>query len=98
MVPSVSPAFLTAGSLGRALTLVHTGQVVRRSELTEQLGLTRTATGAVLRELEALALVRSVRAPAVAGSTGRPSPKVEIHPAGPFVLAAQVQARTLLVA
>ena len=86
-------------SLGRALALVHTGQVARRRDLTDRLGLTRTATGAVLRELEELGLVRSAPSGASAGTaTGRPSHIVEIHPSAPAALAVQVQAETLLVA
>jgi predicted NBD/HSP70 family sugar kinase len=94
--PGTAPGI---SSLGRALALVHTGQVARRKDLTEQLGLTRTATGAVLRELEQLGLVRSARSPAGAGApTGRPSHIVEIHPGAPAALAVQVQAETLLIA
>ena len=32
-------------TMGRAVMLVHTGQAARRVDLTEQLGLTRSATG-----------------------------------------------------
>jgi len=97
--PSTRGAAPAVSSLGRALTLVHIGQVARRKDLTEQLGLTRTATGAVLRELEQLGLVRSLRSRAGAGAaTGRPSHAVEIHPDAPTALATQVQAETLLIA
>ena len=41
-------------SLSRALTLAHTHRAAHRSDLTERLGLTRTATGLILRELETL--------------------------------------------
>jgi hypothetical protein len=51
-------------SLSRALTLAHTHRAALRSDFTDQLGLTRTATGLVLRELETLSLVRT-------GTTGR---------------------------
>lgn len=87
-------------SLGRALTLVHTGQAAQRSVMTEQLGLTRTATGAVLRELERLRLVRTEagapRRPR--SSTGRPSHRVAVHPDAPVALALQVQTETLVIA
>jgi len=96
---ATSRAAPAESSLGRALALVHTGQVARRRQLTEHLGLTRTATGAVLRELEQLGLVRSARSPAVPGApAGRPSHVVEIHPDAPAALAVQVQAETLLIA
>jgi predicted NBD/HSP70 family sugar kinase len=82
--------------------LIHTGQATRRVDLTEQLGLTRSATGAVLRELEGLTLVRSSASlpstPAVNIGTGRPSHAVEIHPEAATALAVQVQAETLLLA
>lgn len=86
-------------SLARALTLAHTHQAALRSDYTEQLGLTRTATGLVLRELETLSLL--VSAPgtgAGAATTGRPSHAVHLHPDAPTVLAVQVQARSVLIA
>ena len=88
-------------SLSRALTLAHTHRVALRSDLTERLGLTRTATGLVLRELETLSLLRTgsaIRADPAAPTTGRPSHAVEIHPDAPTVLAVQVQATTVLIA
>ncbi len=97
-------------SLSRALSLVHSHGATRRADLTEQLGLTRTATGLVLRELEELELVRSTAPDPPAGgggvgpargrasTTGRPSHAIAIHPDAPTVLAAHVQAETLLLA
>ncbi|MET0865090.1 MAG: ROK family protein [Nakamurella sp.] len=87
-------------SLSRALTLVHTHRVAIRSDLTERLGLTRTATGLVLRELESLSLIRTataLRANLESQTTGRPSHSVLIHPDAPTVLAVQVQATSLLI-
>ena len=99
-VPMTSPD--RAGtSLSRALTLAHTHGAVLRSDFTERLGLTRTATGLVLRELQALSLIRTgvgSRATAAAPTTGRPSHSVEIHPDSPTVLAVQLQARSVLLA
>jgi predicted NBD/HSP70 family sugar kinase len=88
-------------SLSRALTLVHTHRVERRSDLTERLGLTRTATGLVLRELEQLFLIQTATAARAAfdvTTTGRPSHAVGIHPDAPTVIAVQVQAKSLLIA
>jgi len=87
--------------LARALTLAHTHRAALRSDFTEQLGLTRTATGLVLRELETLSLVRTGTVSRVhtgTAMTGRPSRPVEIHPAAPTVLAVQVQAKSVLIA
>ncbi len=87
-------------SLSRALTLAHTRRVALRRDLTERLGLTRTATGLVLRELENLSLIRTgstTRTDVGVPSTGRPSHTVEIHPDAPTVLAVQVQATSVLV-
>ena len=99
-VPTTSPD--RAGtSLSRALTLAHTHRAALRSDLTERLGLTRTATGLVLRELETLSLIRTVtglRADLGVPTTGRPSHAIEIHPDAPTVLAVQVQARSVLIA
>ena len=86
--------------MSRALTLVHTHRVALRSDLTEQLGLTRTATGLVLRELESLGLVRTAtadRSDPQIPTTGRPSHRIDIHPDAPTVLAVQVQATTALI-
>jgi predicted NBD/HSP70 family sugar kinase len=87
--------------LSRALTLAHTHRVTLRSDLTELLGLSRTATGLVLRELETLSLIRTTaaaRADPGVPTTGRPSHAVEIHPDAPTVLAVQVQATSVLIA
>ena len=87
--------------MSRALTLAHTHRVALRSDLTERLGLTRTATGLVLRELEDLSLLRTVSAVRVdpgPPTTGRPSHVVEIHPDAPTVLAVLVQATSVLIA
>ena len=98
--PTTAPE-RTNTSLSRALTLVHTHRADLRTDLTERLGLTRTATGLVLRELQTLSLIRSAavqRSDGGSSSTGRPSHAVEIHPDAPVVLAVQVQAETVLVA
>lgn len=82
-------------TLGRALTLIHTGHDVR-SVLTDRLGLTRTATGTVLRDLEQLRLVRTTTSSRQElGGTGRPSHRVEIHPDAPVALGVQVQYETV---
>lgn len=92
----------TPASVARALTLLHLGGVTRRSELTTRLGLTRTATGTVLRELEQLGLVvtRTGSGPAeTAGpATGRPSHGVALAPTAPMVVAVQVGVQSILVA
>ena len=65
------------------------------------MGLTRTATGLVLRELETLSLLRTTaaaRAHPGLPATGRPSHTVEIHPDAPTVVAVQVQATSVLIA
>jgi predicted NBD/HSP70 family sugar kinase len=99
-VPLTSPDRATT-SLSRALTLAHTHRADLRTDLTERLGLTRTATGLVLRELESLSLVRTgsiIRTAPDVPTTGRPSHTIEIHPDAPTVLAVQVQAKTVLIA
>ena len=99
-VPATSPE-RAGSSLSRALTLAHTHRAALRSDLTERLGLTRTATGLVLRELEALSLIRTdtaARADPGIPTTGRPSHAIAIHPAAPGVLAVQVQATSVLIA
>ena len=96
-MPTSSPA-TSASSLSRALTLLHLGGVSRRSELTARLGLTRTATGTVLRELEQLGLVVTRTGGRPGARTGRPSHGVEIGPQAPMVVAVQVGVETVRVA
>ena len=64
-------------SLSRALTLAHTHRAALRSDFTERLGLTRTATGLVLRELETLSLL------AYDGGYSSPSRRPDDRPSVP---------------
>src|SRR6201995_2004472 len=96
-VPPVPPAPgvpATAGPTlcGAALTLVHTGEAVTRSELTALLGVTRGTTGALAADLRDLGLIVVDDAPAGGHQQGRPSHRLRPDPAGPVALAAQVQA------
>jgi predicted NBD/HSP70 family sugar kinase len=75
--------------LGRALTLIHTGQAPTRSALTAALGVTRTTVGAITGELRALRLIQ-VETGLGDGSHGRPSHRLLIDPEGPVVIAAQI--------
>jgi len=92
---SLSPP--VPSSLGRALTQVHLGEGLR-SELTERLGLTRTAVGSLLRDLDALDLVRTSADGLSPGGAGRPSHTVAIAPEAPRALAVQVRVHTVVVA
>jgi predicted NBD/HSP70 family sugar kinase len=75
-----------------ALSLIHTGQVTTRAELTAALGVTRATAGAVLTELRALGLVEVDPAPAAGtGTLGRPSHRIGVAPDGPVAVAAQLQ-------
>ncbi|MEU3458885.1 ROK family protein [Streptomyces sp. NPDC006733] len=79
------------GALGPALALVHTGRAPTRALLTSELGVTRATAGAVAAELEALGLIRvDTRPSGASGAQGRPSHGLDLDPAGPVVLAAQV--------
>ncbi|MFI0896149.1 ROK family protein [Streptomyces sp. NPDC020983] len=81
------------GALGPALALVHTGRAATRALLTAELGVTRATAGAVAAELEALGLIRvDTRPSGPAGAQGRPSHRLDVAPAGPVALAAQVHA------
>lgn len=88
---------LQPANLGRALSLLHTHDVRRRAELTDALGLTRTATGSLLRELESRRLISVDSRPGAHG-TGRPSHRIAIHPDAPVAVAVQVQAETAVLA
>ena len=97
--PTTKPSPATsASSLSRALTLLHLDGVTRRSELTSRLGLTRTATGTVLRELEQLGLVVTRTGGRPGAGTGRPSHGIEPWPQAPMVVAVHVGVETVLVA
>lgn len=85
-------------ALGQALTLVHTGAVTTRSELTRRLGLTRTGVGDLVGELVARKLVAVQPHPATRGGTGRPSHRLAPHPEGPVAVAVQLHADALSAA
>lgn len=87
-VPSSEP--LTGPPLARVLQLVHRRREVSRSELTRELGLSRTAIGELVGELSQLRLLRTGEPDRSRRGPGRPSPRVALDPAGPLALAAQV--------
>jgi predicted NBD/HSP70 family sugar kinase len=83
--------------LSRVLQLVHQRRQVSRADLTRQLGLSRTAVGVLVSELQQLRLVRAGEPDRSRRGPGRPSPLVGIDPTGPIALAAQVhQSRVTL--
>jgi predicted NBD/HSP70 family sugar kinase len=84
--------------LARLLQTVHQRRAVSRMDLTRELGLSRTAVGQLLDELQSLGLVRLRSPDRLPGRPGRPSPVVEVDPEGPFVLAAQLHQSHLAVA
>lgn len=70
---------------------MHTGRAPTRALLTSELGVTRATAGAVAAELEALGFIRvDTRPGGASGAQGRPSHGLDLDPAGPVVLAAQV--------
>ena len=84
-----------AAASSRLLTLVHRRGPLSRAEITDELGLARSAVGTALDELAARRLVR-VNAPVRGAHTdtpvgrGRPSPEVAVDPGGPVVIAVQL--------
>ena len=62
-----------------------------------RLGLSRSATGALLEELRALRLVTVETSPPPAGVSGRPSHVVVANPTGPVAVAIQIRARAYRV-
>jgi predicted NBD/HSP70 family sugar kinase len=87
-VPEIST--LTGPPLARALQLVHQRGEVSRAEMTHELGLSRTAVGELVSELQQLRLVRAGEPDRRRRRPGRPSPVVGLDPAGPVALAAQL--------
>lgn len=79
---------------GPALHLLHTGQTPTRAALGAELGVSRALVGAMVKELEALGLVRvdDRCGSAAAGVPGRPSHRLEVLTDGPVVLAAHASA------
>lgn len=98
MIPQATPKEPQRPSLGRALTLVHTGAATTRSELTSKLGLTRTAVGHLVAQLADRKLVAIETHPATEGGTGRPSHRLAPHPDGPVAVAVQLHADALSAA
>jgi predicted NBD/HSP70 family sugar kinase/biotin operon repressor len=89
---------LSGPPLARVLQLVHQRREVPRAELTRELGLSRTAVGVLVSELQQLGLVRTGEPDRGRRGPGRPSPVVGIDPAGPVALAAQVHQSRLRLA
>jgi predicted NBD/HSP70 family sugar kinase len=87
-----------SSSLSAALHLVHTEGTIRRSELTNQLGLSRGAVGTLVEELRTQRLVAVETSPVPAGDTGRPSHVVSPHPEGPVAAAVALRSQTYRVA
>ncbi|GAA3566898.1 ROK family transcriptional regulator [Microlunatus spumicola] len=80
-------------NLAVLLRHLHLDGPMRRAELTERLGLTRSTVAGLVGELGRLGVVEqsTTGAPAVPASRGRPSPVVRPCPLGVQVLAAEVR-------
>jgi predicted NBD/HSP70 family sugar kinase len=76
-------------NLALVLSEVHRDGVVTRAELTARLGVSRSTVGALVADLVELGLVQE-SVPRGRGGAGRPSHVVGPHPAGPFVVAVDV--------
>ena len=96
----MSPRETLAGSadvrrtnLAVLLRHLHLDGPMRRAELTERLGLTRSTVAGLVGELGGLGLVEQATTgtPAVPAGRGRPSPVVRPSPLGVQVLAAEVR-------
>ncbi len=86
-------------NLSQILTHLHLEGATTRSALGEVTGLTRSAVGALVGELEAVGLVRELPSEPN-GSRGRPSPVVDFHDgaSGPAVLAFEILVDSMAVA
>jgi predicted NBD/HSP70 family sugar kinase len=90
-------AGLRRHNLSIVLELLHRDGPASRSRLTSLTGLNRSTVGALVGELTELGLVHENPAPVVAGP-GRPSPVVEVRPAGAVALALELTVDSIAAA
>ena len=77
-------------NLATALYHVHRGNPLTRSSLTARMGLTRSAIGDLLAELDSLGVLAESAPPRNQGSVGRPSPDIRFIAENVYALATQV--------
>ncbi len=88
-------------NLATMLRQVHLGGTTSRAELTAAMGLNRSTIGGLVTELSSLGLVTVGTAPAGPGgarAAGRPSPRVTLAEAGPYVVAVDLGVGQVVVA
>ncbi len=84
-------------NLALILAQVHRDGALTRAELTARLGLSRSTIGALVSDLADLGLVQE-SVPSGGTRAGRPSHVVGPHPAGPFVVAVDVDVEQVTAA
>lgn len=87
--PAARPDVIRRHNLALILGHVHRDGAMTRAELTQRLGVSRSTVGALVADLTALGLVEE-SVPSGGDGVGRPSHVVGPHPAGPFVVAVDV--------
>jgi predicted NBD/HSP70 family sugar kinase len=95
--PAARPDAMRRHNLALILAQVHRDGALTRAELTARLGLSRSTIGALVSDLADLGLVQE-SVPSGGTRAGRPSHVVGPHPAGPFVVAVDVDVTQVIAA
>lgn len=95
--PAARPDAMRRHNLALILAQVHRNGALTRAELTARLGLSRSTIGALVADLAELGLVQE-SVPSGGTRAGRPSHVVQPDPAGPYVVAVDVDVTAMTAA
>jgi predicted NBD/HSP70 family sugar kinase len=95
--PAARPDAIRRHNLALVLDHIHRDGALTRAELTQRLEVSRSTMGALVADLIELGLVDEV-VPTGGSGVGRPSHVVGPHPAGPYVVAVDVDVTQVITA
>lgn len=96
-LPAARPDAIRRHNLALLLEHVHRDGALTRAELTQRLAVSRSTVGALVADLIELGLVDEV-VPSGGSGVGRPSHVVGPHPAGPYVVAVDIDVTQVVTA
>lgn len=95
--PAARPDAIRRHNLALVLDHIHRDGALTRAELTQRLKVSRSTMGALVADLIELGLVDEV-VPTGGSGVGRPSHVVGPHPAGPYVVAVDIDVTQVITA
>jgi predicted NBD/HSP70 family sugar kinase len=95
--PAARPDAIRRHNLALVLDHIHRDGQLTRAELTQRLAVSRSTVGALVADLIELGLVDEV-VPSGGSGVGRPSHVVGPHPAGPYVVAVDIDVTQVVTA